>query len=175
MEEQNEVISRFLAERGLDEDGISKRQKRDLEHIFRIVSEMNAAAAANAVSVKTVAQRTQEGRLGHSISLATFYNNGKILYDFVEFLKPGTDPGVADELKACRAENAELKKINAALIRRDVKFEEMQAEIDSLRNELKLMRDFREANAASNHEERVKSSQDSLTSPTFLHINRNKS
>lgn len=49
-------------------------------------------------------------------------------------------------MNACKREISELKDINAALIRRDIKFEKMQAEIDALRNELKLARDFREAN-----------------------------
>lgn len=57
------------------------------------------------------------------------------------------EPGILDELNACKKENVELREINAALIRRDVKFEEMQAEIDALRNELKLARDSREATA----------------------------
>lgn len=87
MEEQNKVISKFLSHRGLVEEGISKRQRSDLEHIYKIVSEMNAVTAANVVTVKNVAEKTREGRLGHSISLATFYNNGKLLYDFVEFIK----------------------------------------------------------------------------------------
>lgn len=147
MEEQNKVISKFLSHRGLVEEGISKRQRSDLEHIYKIVSEMNAVTAANVVTVKNVAEKTREGRLGHSISLATFYNNGKLLYDFVEFIKPSVAPGVLDELNACKREISELKDINAALIRRDIKFEKMQAEIDALRNELKLARDFREANA----------------------------
>lgn len=147
MEEQNKVIAMFLSNRGLMEKGLTKRQRRDLEHIYKIVSEMNALAAANAVSVKSVAERTREGRLGQSISLATFYNNGKLLYDFVEYMKPSIEPGILDELNACKKENVELREINAALIRRDVKFEEMQAEIDALRNELKLARGSREATA----------------------------
>ena len=108
---------------------------------------MNAATTTNVVTVKNVAEKTREGRFGHSISLATFYNNGKLLYDFVEFIKSLVDPSVLDELNAYEREISELKDINAALIRRDIKFEKMQAEIDTLRNELKLARDFREANA----------------------------
>lgn len=71
----------------------------------------------------------------------------KVIYDFVEYMKPSIEPGILDELNACKKENVELREINAALIRRDVKFEEMQAEIDALRNELKLARDSREATA----------------------------
>lgn len=148
MEDQNKVIGSFLQERGLAEDGLTKRQRQDLGHILKIVTEMKEIIASNTVSVKSVAERTQDERYGHSISLATFYNNGRLLYDFVEYLKPSAEPTALDELKECKKENAELKTINAALIRRDVKFEQMQAEIDALRRELKLARDFTEANAA---------------------------
>lgn len=37
MEDQNKVIGSFLQERGLAEDGLTKRQRQDLGHILKIV------------------------------------------------------------------------------------------------------------------------------------------
>ena len=57
-----------------------------------------------------------------------------------------------EELKKAQEEIAHLKEINLKLVKRDVKFESMQAEIDALRAELRLGEQYREtiANQKSN-------------------------
>ena len=50
-----------------------------------------------------------------------------------------------EELKKAQEEIAHLKEINLKLVKRDVKFESMQAEIDALRAELRLGEQYREA------------------------------
>ena len=48
-------------------------------------------------------------------------------------------------MKKAQEEIAHLKEINLKLVKRDVKFESMQAEIDALRAELRLGEQYREA------------------------------
>ena len=50
-----------------------------------------------------------------------------------------------EELKKAQEEIAHLKEINLKFVKRDVKFESMQAEIDALRAELRLGEQYREA------------------------------
>ena len=141
MEEKKELIGRYLRERKLSEECLKKRQMADLELIYDTAEEMRKTARENELTVKNVSDRTQKKVAGgHSISLATYYNNGKLLYDFVNFLKSTEgDKELEDLLSETQAELAKVKEINSALIRRDIKFEEMQAEIDALRSELKIV------------------------------------
>lgn len=140
MEEKKELITHYLRERGLSVECLKKRQQADLELIYDTAEEMRRVVQENELTVKNVSERTRKKvKEGHSISLATYYNNGKLLYDFVDFLKStDADHQLQDVLSETRAELAKLKEINSALIKRDVKFEEMQAEIDALRSELKI-------------------------------------
>lgn len=145
MEEQDKIIMAFLNERGIDESTLTKRQMNDLRLVFNTVALMREILASNEINVKNVAERTKtkDGN-GRSISLATFYNNEKLLYHFVDYLKPENTVGVRERLSDAEAEISELKEINSKLIRRDIKAEAMQAEIDALRLELKRMRDRQE-------------------------------
>ena len=136
MEEKERVITDYLVSRSLSLDSVSKRQMADLLQVYDTVVEMKAILEANTISVKNVASRThKKANAVRSISLATYYNNGHLLANFVEYLK----------LKRAQEEIANLKEINLKLVKRDVKFESMQAEIDALRAELRLGEQFREA------------------------------
>lgn len=141
MEEQNKVIKAFLDARGIDEQGVSKRQMNDLKLIFDVVRIMKEVLVSNEINVKNVAERTKsKDNNGRSISLATFYNNDKLLYNFVDYLKPENNVGARELLSKAEAEISQLKDINSKLVRRDIKAEAMQAEIDALRSELKRLR-----------------------------------
>lgn len=146
MEEKERVITDYLVSRSLDIESISKRQMSDLQQIYDTIVEMKSILEANTISVKNVASRTHKrANAVRSISLATYYNNGHLLADFVDYLKETPDIALEKELKRLQEEIAHLKEINLKLVKRDVKFESMQAEIDALRAELKLGEQYREA------------------------------
>lgn len=144
MEEKKELISRYLEGRGLNENCLKRRQLEDLEIIYDAAVEMRRIVQVNELTVKNVSVRTHKKSTGgRSISLATYYNNGKLLYGFVEFLKSASEKDQAPELiEEIQAELKQVKEINSALIRRDIKFEEMQAEIDALRTELQIAQQY---------------------------------
>lgn len=146
MEEKERVITDYLVSRNLGIESISKRQISDLQQVYDTIVEMKAILEINTISVKNVATRThKKANAVRSISLATYYNNGRLLADFVEYLKESPDIAFDEELKRAQEEIARLKEINLKLVKRDVKFESMQAEIDALRAELKLGDQYREA------------------------------
>lgn len=146
MEEKERVITDYLVSRSLSLDSVSKRQMSDLLQVYDTVVEMKAILEANTISVKNVASRThKKANAVRSISLATYYNNGHLLAKFVEYLKESPDVALQEELKRAQEEIANLKEINLKLVKRDVKFESMQAEIDALRAELRLGEQYREA------------------------------
>lgn len=116
MEEQNKVIKAFLDARGIDEQGVSKRQMNDLKLIFDVVRIMKEVLVSNEINVKNVAERTKsKDNNGRSISLATFYNNDKLLYNFVDYLKPENNVGARELLSKAEAEidalRSELKRL----------------------------------------------------------------
>ena len=146
MEEKERVITDYLVSRSLSLDSVSKRQMADLLQVYDTVVEMKAILEANTISVKNVASRThKKANAVRSISLATYYNNGHLLANLVEYLKESPDVALEEELKRAQEEIAHLKEINLKLVKRDVKFESMQAEIDALRAELRLGEQYREA------------------------------
>lgn len=148
MEEKERVITDYLVSRSLSLDSVSKRQRADLLQVYDTVVQMKAILEANTISVKNVASRThKKANAVRSISLATYYNNGHLLANFVEYLKESPDVALEEELKRAQEEIANLKEINLKLVKRDVKFESMQAEIDALRAELRLGEQYREAMA----------------------------
>lgn len=145
MEEQNKVIKAFLSDRGIDENGLTKRQMSDLGLVFNAVGIMKEILMSNEITVKNVAERTRiKDASGHSISLATYYNNDKLLYSFVEYLKPENNADMRADLVKAETEISRLKEINTKLIRRDIKAEAMQAEIDALRLELQRLKERQE-------------------------------
>ena len=58
----------------------------------------------------------------------------------MDYLKPENNVGARELLSKAEAEISQLKDINSKLVRRDIKAEAMQAEIDALRSELKRLR-----------------------------------
>jgi hypothetical protein len=90
---------------------------------------------------------------GRSICLATYYNNSHLLADFVEFVNAPSEITPTEELNKAKLEIARLKEINLNLIKRDIKFESMQAEIDALRAELKYANQYQEIIAKNNQSE----------------------
>lgn len=154
MEEKERIIIEYLQGRQLNLEKISKRQMADLHLVYDTIVDMKLQLEANIISVKNVSLRTQKkDSTGRSICLATYYNNSHLLADFVEFLNAPSEITPTEELNKAKQEIARLKEINLNLIKRDIKFESMQAEIDALRAELKYANQYREVMAKNNQSE----------------------
>ena len=154
MEEKERIIIEYLQGRQLNLEKISKRQMADLHLVYDTIVDMKLQLEANIISVKNVSLRTQKkDSTGRSICLATYYNNSHLLADFVEFLNAPSEITPTEELNKAKQEIARLKEINLNLIKRDIKFESMQAEIDALRAELKYANQSREVMAKNNQSE----------------------
>ena len=154
MEEKERIIIEYLQGRQLNMEKISKRQMADLHLVYDTIVDMKLQLEANIISVKNVSLRTQKkDSTGRSICLATYYNNSHLLADFVEFLNAPSEITPTEELNKAKQEIARLKEINLNLIKRDIKFESMQAEIDALRAELKYANQYREVMAKNNQSE----------------------